>query len=52
MPGKDLVQHVSALGHAGKSIDILKMDVDAMEYAALNDIRIGIFMDNSDHVLT
>ncbi|CAM9223396.1 unnamed protein product, partial [Ectocarpus fasciculatus] len=41
-----LMQHMRALGHAGRTIDILKMDIDAMEYASLNkctdgDVRVG-----------
>lgn len=42
MAGRDLMQHMRALEHAGRTIDILKMDIDAMEYAALNNIKIGI----------
>jgi hypothetical protein len=40
-PGMDIVSHMKALGHTGRVIDVLKIDVEGSEYMSLRDFVVG-----------
>ena len=40
-PAKDLRAHMLSLGHKSRVVDVLKIDIEGSEYAALSNVRIG-----------
>jgi hypothetical protein len=40
-PGLDLLNHIKTLGHTGRKIDILKVDIEGSEFESFRNITIG-----------
>ncbi len=40
-PAKDLIAHMADLGHSSRTIDVLKIDIERNDYAALSLTHVG-----------